>query len=48
MRLEDVCARSADFIINSYLNIIEDEFAELDSDERIDPRFIKAVMLKRG
>ena len=48
MRLEDdVRARSADFI-NSCLNIIEEEFAELNSDERIDPRFIKAVMLKRG
>ena len=39
--------RSADFI-NSCLNIIEEEFSELDPDERIDPRFIKAVMLKRG
>jgi hypothetical protein len=48
MRLEDdVRLRSADFI-NSCLNIIEEEFSELDPDERIDPRFIKAVMLKRG
>jgi hypothetical protein len=48
MRLEDdVRERSASFL-NSCLNIIEDEFAELDSDERIDPRFIRSVLLKRG
>jgi hypothetical protein len=48
MRLEDdVRERSARFN-DSCLNIIEEEFAELNSDERTDPRFIKAVMVKRG
>ena len=48
MRLEDdVRKRSGDFL-NSCLNIIEEEFAELDPDDRIDPRFIRSVMLKRG
>ena len=47
-RLEDdVRARSADFI-NSCLNIIEEEFAELDPDERIDPRFMRSLLLRRG
>jgi hypothetical protein len=30
------------------MNIIEEEFAELDPRERIDPRFIRSVLLKRG
>ncbi|HVN29837.1 MAG TPA: DUF6178 family protein, partial [Candidatus Binataceae bacterium] len=48
MRLEDdVRARSTDFI-NSCLNIIEEEFAELDSDRRLDPRFLRSVLIKKG
>jgi hypothetical protein len=47
-KLDDrVRQRSADFI-NSCLNIIEEEFAELDPRERIDPRFIRSILLKRG
>jgi len=47
-RLEEgIRQRSAGFF-NSCLNILEEEFAELDAEERIDPRFIKAVMLRRG
>ncbi|HXN86145.1 MAG TPA: DUF6178 family protein [Candidatus Binataceae bacterium] len=47
-KLDDgVRSRSAAFI-NSCLNIIEEEFAELDPRERIDPRYIRSVLLKRG
>ena len=47
-RLEEgVRTRSADFI-NSCLNIIEEEFAELDPEERIDPRFLRSLLLRRG
>jgi len=44
---EQTRPRSAGFI-NSCLNIIEEEFAELDPQEPIDPRFIRSLLLKRG
>ncbi len=40
-------ARSANFV-NSCLNVLEDEFAQLDPAETPDPRFIRSVMLARG
>ncbi|MFZ0889127.1 MAG: DUF6178 family protein [Candidatus Binataceae bacterium] len=40
-------ARSADFV-NSCLNILEEEFAHLEPEREIDPRFIRCVLLRRG
>jgi len=48
MRLEDDVRERSGAFLNSCLNIIEEEFAELDSDQRIDPRFIRSVLLKKG
>ncbi len=47
-RLEEEIRRRSAAFINSCLNIIEDEFADLDPHQRIDPRFIQSVLLKRG
>jgi hypothetical protein len=44
---EAVRQRSAAFI-NSCLNMIEEEFAELDPRERIDARYLASLLLKRG
>ncbi|HLX36177.1 MAG TPA: DUF6178 family protein [Candidatus Binataceae bacterium] len=44
---EDTRRRTADFI-NSCLNILEEEFAELEPERRIDPRFLHSMMLRRG
>jgi hypothetical protein len=44
---EEVRRRSAAFI-NSCLNMIEEEFADLDPRERIDARFLASLLLKRG
>lgn len=40
-------ARSADFV-NSCLNLLEEEFAHLEPEREIDPRFIHCVLLRRG
>ncbi len=37
--------RGADFI-DSFLNIAEEEFVELEPNDRIDPRFLRGPMLK--
>jgi hypothetical protein len=44
---ESVRARSRNFV-NSCLNLLEEEFAELDADRPIDPRFIRSVLVARG
>jgi Family of unknown function (DUF6178) len=43
---ERVRGRSANFV-NSCLNMIEQEFAELNPAQPIDPRFIRSVLLRR-
>jgi hypothetical protein len=40
-------ARSSDFV-NSCLNILEDELADLKPAEPIDPRFIRSVLIRRS
>ncbi len=47
-RVEEAVRTRADAFINSCLNILEEEFADLDSRESIDPRFIRSLLLKRG
>lgn len=47
-RLDDQArARGADFV-NSCLNLLEQEFAELDPAAAIDPRFIRSLLLRRA
>lgn len=43
---QEVRDRTADFI-NSCLNMLEDELAELDTSRPIDPRFIRSLLLRR-
>ena len=38
--------RSADFV-NSCLNILEEDLAELDRSQPIDPRFIRSLLIRR-
>ena len=44
---EDTRRRTADFV-NSCLNMLEEEFAELEPERRIDPRFLRSMMIRRG
>lgn len=47
-RIDDEArARGADFV-NSCLNLLEEEFAELDPARAIDSRFIRSLLLRRG
>jgi hypothetical protein len=41
-----VRARSAGFV-NACLNMLEEDFAELDPSREIDPRFIRSLMVRR-
>jgi len=43
---EDVRTRGRGFLV-SCLNMLEEEFAELDPAEKIDPRFIRSLLIKR-
>jgi len=47
-RLDDSVRSRCDAFINACLNILEEEFAELDPRDGIDPRFIRSVLLARG
>jgi len=47
-RLEETLrARSADFV-KSCLNILEEEFADLEPERPIDPRFMRSVLIRRS
>jgi hypothetical protein len=43
---EPLLRRSADFV-NSCLNMIEEDLAELDPAEPIDPRFIRSLLIRK-
>jgi hypothetical protein len=42
---DDVRARSAAYV-NACLNLLEEEFAELDPDIEIDPRFVRCILTR--
>jgi hypothetical protein len=42
---DDVRMRSADYV-NACLNLFEEEFAELDRDREIDPRFVRSILVR--
>ncbi|MGH7865315.1 MAG: DUF6178 family protein, partial [Candidatus Binataceae bacterium] len=47
-RLDDSARSRCDKFVNACLNILEEEFAEIDPSDGIDPRFIRSVLLARG
>lgn len=44
---QEVRRRSADYL-NSCLNLLEEEFSELDPSREIDPRYIRSLLLRQG
>jgi hypothetical protein len=47
VRLEPEMRARCESFVNSCLNMLEDEFAELDPSREIDPRFIRSLMVRR-
>jgi hypothetical protein len=47
-RLDDAARRRTADFLNSCLNLLEEEFANLGGEREIDPRFIESVLVRQG
>jgi hypothetical protein len=47
-RLDDAAQRRTAGFLNSCLNLLEEEFANLGGEREIDPRFIESVLVRQG
>jgi hypothetical protein len=46
-RLDRTLAARSEFFISSCVNMLEEDFAELDPSKEIDPRFIRSLLVRR-
>ncbi|HEV2171784.1 MAG TPA: DUF6178 family protein, partial [Candidatus Binatus sp.] len=46
-RMDDAAQRRTAAFLNSCLNLLEEEFANLGGEQQIDPRFIESVLVRQ-